>query len=148
MASRIAGARSRLTGNSTRFRIEVGTGPTRIGPNIEPEETHMTVKSLLSTVSLALLLGGAATAAQAQIAIGHLADYSGGTSDVGTPYGQAVADTFAWVNKNGGVGGKKLNVDTNDYGYQVPRAIALYKKWSGGDKVSSIMGWAPRTPRP
>src|SRR5258705_2757851 len=101
----------------------------------------MTMKSLLSTVSLALLLGGAATAAQAKIPIGHLADYSGGTSDVGTPYGQAVADTFAWVNKNGGVGGKQLNVDSNDYGYQVPRAIALYKKWSGADKVAAIMGW-------
>ena len=101
----------------------------------------MTMKSLLSAVSLAVLLGGAATAAQAQIPIGHLADYSGATSDVGTPYGQAVADTFAWVNKNGGVGGKQVNVDTNDYGYQVPRAIALYKKWSGGDKVAGIMGW-------
>src|SRR3954451_10243689 len=101
----------------------------------------MTMKSLLSTVSLALLLGGSAAGAQAQIAIGHLADYSGGTSDVGTPYGQAVADTFAWINKNGGVGGKQLNVDTQDYGYQVPRAIALYKKWSGGEKVAAIMGW-------
>src|SRR5580693_8229528 len=101
----------------------------------------MTMKSLLGTVSLALLLGGAATVAQAQIAIGHLEDLSGGTSDVGTPYGQGVADTFAWVNKNGGVGGKQLNVDSNDYGYQVPRAIALYKKWSGGDKVAAIMGW-------
>ena len=30
----------------------------------------MTMKSLLSTVSLALLIGGAATVAQAQIAIG------------------------------------------------------------------------------
>ena len=80
--------------------------------------------------------------AQAQIAIGHLEDLSGGTSDVGTPYGQGVADTFAWVNKNGGVGGKQLNVDSNDYGYQVPRAIALYKKWSAPDsKVAAIMGW-------
>src|ERR1700730_12252656 len=102
----------------------------------------MTMKSLLSTVSLALLLGGAVTASQAQIAIGHLADYSGGTSDVGTPYGQAVADTFAWVNKNGGISGKQLSVDTNDYGYQVPRAIALYKKWSAPDtRVAAIMGW-------
>jgi branched-chain amino acid transport system substrate-binding protein len=102
----------------------------------------MTMKSFLGAVSLAALLGGGVTAAQAQIAIGHLADYSGGTSDVGTPYGQAVADTFAWVNKNGGVAGKQLNVDTNDYGYQVPRAIALYKKWSAPDhKVAAIMGW-------
>src|SRR5260370_15962812 len=100
----------------------------------------MIMKSFLSTVSLALLLGASATA-QAQIAIGHLADYSGGASDVGTHYGQAVVDTFAWVNKNGGIGGKQLNLDTNDYGYQVPRAIALYKKWSGADKVSAIMGW-------
>jgi branched-chain amino acid transport system substrate-binding protein len=102
----------------------------------------MTMKSLLGTVSLALLLGGGASAAQAQIAIGHLEDLSGGTSDVGTPYGQGVADTLAWVNKNGGVGGKQLNVDSNDYGYQVPRAIALYKKWSAPDaKVAAIMGW-------
>ena len=102
----------------------------------------MKTKSLLTTASLALVIAAFSASAQAQIAIGHLADYSGGTSDVGTPYGQAVADTFAWVNKNGGVGGKQLNVDTNDYGYQVPRAIALYKKWSAPDsKVAAIMGW-------
>ncbi|MGY4462148.1 ABC-type branched-subunit amino acid transport system substrate-binding protein [Bradyrhizobium sp. LB13.1] len=102
----------------------------------------MKTKSLLSTASLALAIAAFSASAQAQIAIGHLADYSGGTSDVGTPYGQAVADTFAWVNKNGGVGGKQINVDTNDYGYQVPRAIALYKKWSAPDsKVAAIMGW-------
>ena len=103
----------------------------------------MTLTSLLSTVSLALAASaGASSAAQAQIAIGHLEDLSGGTADVGTPYGQGVVDTFAWVNKNGGVGGKQLNVDSNDYGYKVPQAIALYKKWSAPDnKVAAIMGW-------
>src|ERR1700721_1493964 len=110
MGSRIAGGRSRHTGNSTRFRIEVGTGLATMDLNKKPEELLMTVKSLLSTVSLALLLGAATTSAQAQIAIGHLEDLSGGTADVGPPYGQGVADTFAWVNKNGGVGGKQLNV--------------------------------------
>ena len=105
-------------------------------------KTPMTTKSLLSTVAFVLAIGGASASAQAQIAIGHLEDLSGGTSDVGTPYGQAVVDTFAWVNKNGGIDGKKLNVDSNDYGYQVPRAIALYKKWSAPDnKVAAIMGW-------
>ena len=98
----------------------------------------MTMKTLLGTASLVLLLAGPANA---QIAIGHLEDLSGGTSDVGTPYAAGVADTFAWVNKNGGVGGKQLAVDSVDYGYQVPRAIALYKKWSGSDKVAAIMGW-------
>ena len=102
----------------------------------------MTIKTLLGTASLALMIAGSSLSAQAQIAIGHLQDLSGGTSDVGTPYGQGVADAFAWVNKNGGVGGKQLNVDSQDYGYQVPRAIALYKKWSAADgKVAAIMGW-------
>ena len=101
----------------------------------------MTINALLRTTSLALLLAGTAGAAQAQIAIGQLADLSGPTSDVGTPFSQGVADAFAWANKNGGADGKKLNVDMVDYSYQVPRAIAQYKKWSGGDKVAAIMGW-------
>src|SRR5437016_14340452 len=103
----------------------------------------MTIKTLLSTASLALLLGaGAGTGtAQAQIALGHLVDYSGPTSDVGTPFAQGVVDTYAWINKNGGINGTKVNLDTVDYGYQVPRAIAQYKKWSGTDKVAAILGW-------
>ena len=102
----------------------------------------MRIRIWLSTVSLALAMAGGSALAADQIAIGHLADYSGGTSDVGTPYGQAVVDTFAWINKNGGIGGKQVALDTNDYGYQVPKAVALYKKWSAADgKVAAIMGW-------
>ncbi len=67
----------------------------------------MTMTKLLSTASLALLLGGVASAAQAQISIGHLADYSGGTADVGVPFGQGEVDAFAWVNKNGGIAGSR-----------------------------------------
>lgn len=50
----------------------------------------MTMKSLLSTVSLALLIGGVSATARAQIAIGHLQDLSGGTADVGTPRSKSV----------------------------------------------------------
>ncbi|MGE0289429.1 MAG: ABC transporter substrate-binding protein [Bradyrhizobium sp.] len=102
----------------------------------------MKIKTWLGTVSFALAIGGSAMAADDKIPVGHLADYSGPTSDVGKPYGQAEADAFAWVNKNGGIGGKQVALDTNDYGYQVPRAIALYKKWSASDgKVAAILGW-------
>ena len=45
----------------------------------------MTLKSLLSAASLALLIAGSASCARAQIAIGHLEDLSGGTADVGVP---------------------------------------------------------------
>ena len=102
----------------------------------------MKMKTWLGSVSLALLVAGSAMAADDKISVGHLTDYSGPTSDVGQPYGQAEADVFAWVNKNGGVAGKQVALDTNDYGYQVPRAIALYKKWSAADsKVAAILGW-------
>jgi branched-chain amino acid transport system substrate-binding protein len=101
----------------------------------------MKITTLLGSAALAVVLGANGASAQSTIKIGHLADYSGGTSDVGTPYGHAVVDTFAWINKNGGINGVKVDLDSVDYGYQVPRAIAQYKKWSGGDKVSAIMGW-------
>ena len=93
---------------------------------------------LLRGAVLAVLL--AASAAHAQVAVGHLADYSGATSDVGTPFGQGAADAMAWVNQKGGVNDQRVNVDTVDYGYQVPRAVSQYKKWAG-DKVAAIMGW-------
>src|SRR5712664_118847 len=99
----------------------------------------MTMKTLLSTATLALLLGAAAGTAQAQIALGHLTDYSGPTADVGAPFGQGVAATYAWINKNGDINGTKVNIDTVDYSYQVPRASAQYTKWSGTDKVAVIL---------
>ncbi|MBI3513105.1 MAG: ABC transporter substrate-binding protein [Proteobacteria bacterium] len=80
--------------------------------------------------------------AQQKINVGHLADYSGPTSDVGVPYGNGVADALSYINKHGGAGGKvQMNVDAIDYGYQVPRSIAAYKKWVGRDNVVAIFGW-------
>jgi branched-chain amino acid transport system substrate-binding protein len=96
--------------------------------------------ALLQSVSVALLMAATATTADAQVSVGHLADYSGATADVGVPFGQGTADAMAWVNQKGGVNGAKVNVDTVDYGYQVPRAVTQYKKWVG-DKVAAILGW-------
>ena len=102
----------------------------------------MKIKTWLGTVSFALAIGGSAMAADDKIPVGHRVDYSGPTSDVGNPSGQAEADAFAWVNKKGGIAGKQVALDTSDYGYQVPRAIALYKKWSAASgKVAAILGW-------
>src|SRR5918992_4432279 len=96
--------------------------------------------SWLRSTSLALLAIASVQAAQAQIKVGHLTDYSGATADVGVPYGQGVTDALAYVNQKGGVNGKKLIVDSVDYGYQVPRAVAQYKQWVGAGVVA-IQGW-------
>ncbi|HZA02806.1 MAG TPA: ABC transporter substrate-binding protein [Hyphomicrobiaceae bacterium] len=100
----------------------------------------MNWNSWLKFLSLAALSIGSAGAARSQIAVGHLADFAGATSDVGVPYGQGVSDALASVNQMGGVNGQKLKVDTVDYGYQVPRAISQYKQWVG-EKVAAIQGW-------
>lgn len=94
-------------------------------------------------IALAICLGAAlpVTAAAGELAIGHLADYSGPTSEVGRPFGQGVADALAYLNLHGGVAGQTLKVDTFDYSYQAPRAISQYKKWSSRDQVVAIQGW-------
>lgn len=99
----------------------------------------MRMKPMVLTAAAAALI--AAPAAAQKINVGHLADYSGPTSDVGKPFGEGVADAMAWINKNGGVAKRQVNLDTVDYGYQVPRSIATYKKWTGRDKVVAIFGW-------
>jgi branched-chain amino acid transport system substrate-binding protein len=91
-------------------------------------------------LSLAVLLMTGAGAARSQIAVGHLADYTGATADVGVPYGRGVTDALAHVNQRGGVNGKKLKVDSVDYSYQVPRAVSQYKQWVS-DEVAAIQGW-------
>src|SRR5271170_3663020 len=104
----------------------------------------MVSKPIALAAAGALLAGSAWSVpalAQQKIEIGHLADYSGATSDVGKPYGEGVADAIAYIDKHGGAGGKlPLHVDTRDYGYQVPRSIAAYKDWTSSGVVA-VFGW-------
>jgi len=88
----------------------------------------------------AALIGAASAAAAEDIFVGHLADYTGATSTVGTVYGQGVVDALDWINANGGVNGKVIEFDTVDYSYKAPQAISTYKSWKRDDPAS-IQGW-------
>lgn len=94
--------------------------------------------AVLATAAVALALPAAA---QDTIPVGHLADYSGATSDVGVPFGQGVADALAHINEQGGIDGRRIAVETVDYSYQVPRAVAQYKRWTSRNNVVAIQGW-------
>lgn len=100
---------------------------------------RVTLSTFLFATTAAIAFSAPALA-NGKIAVGHLADYSGPTSDVGTPFGQGVADALAFINKKGGISGKEMAVETFDYSYQAPRAISQYKKWAG-NKVAAIQGW-------
>jgi branched-chain amino acid transport system substrate-binding protein len=99
-------------------------------------------KMLICGTALLAIFGFSTMATAADtIPVGHLACYTGPTSDVGMPYGNGVADAMNYINANGGINGKALSYETVDYSYKAPQAIATYKKWVSGMKPVAIQGW-------
>jgi branched-chain amino acid transport system substrate-binding protein len=75
------------------------------------------------------------------VAVGQLVAQTGPTSAVGSVYGQGVADAFHYIDDHGGIDGKKIMLDTVDYGYDSARAIETYKRWKDSLKPVAIQGW-------
>ncbi|MEN2987636.1 ABC transporter substrate-binding protein [Tistrella sp. BH-R2-4] len=99
-------------------------------------------KSLTGLLTAALVAGTATAALAAdEIKIGNLVDFTGATSTVSKPFSEGKADAFEWINAQGGINGKKIVIDTVDYSYQAPRAIAAYKRWVSEFGAVAIAGW-------
>jgi branched-chain amino acid transport system substrate-binding protein len=75
------------------------------------------------------------------IVVGSLNDLTGPTSDVGKDNAAGVREAVAYVNDTGGINGKKIDLRMYDYGYKVPEAITIYKRFKTVDKVVMILGW-------
>ncbi len=75
------------------------------------------------------------------IKIGGIFDITGATSGVGKDYAQACKDAELYINENGGVNGRKIQLIANDYAYKIPEAVNLYKQYKDVDKVFVIQGW-------
>lgn len=93
-----------------------------------------------TALAAALVTAAGSAAAQDEVLVGHLADYTGATSFVGKQFGPGVSDAFKQINADGGIDGTTVNLDTVDYAYKVPEAIALYKRWVGNGMVA-LQGW-------
>ncbi len=99
-------------------------------------------KSLIGlAVAAAIVSFSGLALAKDTIPVGHLAVFTGPTSDVGVPYGKGVADALNYINANGGIDGKTIEFQTVDYSYNAPRAVATYKKWMSRNKPVAIQGW-------
>lgn len=93
-------------------------------------------------VSLVLVLMFSFNAWSAEtVKVGGLFDLTGATAEVGKPFLEGVRDAVSWINENGGVNGKKIDLISVDYGYKTPEAVAAYKKFVEQDKVVIIEGW-------
>ena len=84
--------------------------------------------------------GGGEEAAGEPIKIGAIFDLTGPTSDVGTPYAQGVEGYVDWLNQNGGVDGRQVELISQDYAYKVDQAEQLYSQYVD-EGVVAFMGW-------
>jgi branched-chain amino acid transport system substrate-binding protein len=98
-----------------------------------------TMRVFAMVAAMALCLSGVAFSA-GTIKVGHLADLTGATGEVGKPYAQGVQDYKDWVNKNGGINGKQIDMPMFDYAYDKNKAVNQYKKYKE-DGVVAIQGW-------
>ena len=102
---------------------------------------HRKWLSAAFAAGLLLPISAAGVLAADQIAVGQLVAQTGATAPVAKVYGQGIADAFAFINQNGGINGKKINLQTVDYGYDPAKAIATYKGWKESLKPVAIQGW-------
>jgi branched-chain amino acid transport system substrate-binding protein len=87
------------------------------------------------------LASHAAAADGDPIPVGQLVAETGATAPVARAYGQGVADAIAWINAQGGVDGRLIELDTVDYGYDAAEAIRTYKAWAEDLQPVAIHGW-------
>jgi branched-chain amino acid transport system substrate-binding protein len=89
--------------------------------------------------AMAMVMSGVAFSAPA-IKVGHLADLTGPTGEVGKPYAQGVQDYKDWVNAHGGINGKQIDMPMFDYAYDKNKAVNQYKMYKEIGVVA-IQGW-------
>lgn len=93
----------------------------------------------LSTLVAAAALAAAGGASAQSIVIGSLDDLTGPTSANGKEFAAAKSDAVKWINANGGINGKKLEMLSFDYSYKAPVAITTYKKWAGDNPRPQVI---------
>ena len=74
------------------------------------------------------------------IKVGAIFDLTGPTADVGTDYADGMRGYVDWVNMQGGIEGRPIDLIYQDYAYQVDRAEQLYSQFVAEGAVV-FMGW-------
>jgi len=96
-------------------------------------------RALAALATIATLSVPAALAQE--ISIGMLADLSGPTADVSTPYASGLRDGAKYINEAGLLGAAKLKFTLVDYAYNAQQALSAYKKFTSQDNILFLQGW-------
>ena len=84
--------------------------------------------------------GGGDGAADNTIKVGAIFDLTGPTADVGTDYADGMRGYADWLNMQGGIEGRPIELIYQDYAYQIARAEQLYSQFVS-EGVVIFMGW-------
>ena len=84
--------------------------------------------------------GDAGANAAEPIKVGAIFDLTGPTADVGTDYADGMRGFVDWINLQGGIEGRPIELIYQDYAYQVDRAEQLYSQFVS-EGVVAFMGW-------
>ncbi|MDE2804111.1 MAG: ABC transporter substrate-binding protein [Gemmatimonadota bacterium] len=95
----------------------------------------LTVGLLAATVACGDSEGGVES-----IKVGAIFDLTGPTADVGTDYADGMRGYADWVNMQGGIAGRPIDLIYQDYAYQIDRAEQLYSQFVS-EGVVVFMGW-------
>ncbi|MBK8986890.1 MAG: ABC transporter substrate-binding protein [Chloroflexi bacterium] len=105
------------------------------------KRTMLFVLVLLASLALAACGGRSdGDSATGPIKIGAVHDLTGATADVGTPYADGIRDFVKFINENGGVGGRQIELLSQDYAYKVDQAEQLYSQYTS-QGVVAFQGW-------
>lgn len=74
------------------------------------------------------------------IVVAAIFDLSGPTSDVGVPFAEGARAYIDWLNANGGVEGRPIELLSQDYEYDVANAEQLYSQFVSEGAVA-FFGW-------
>ncbi|GAB4272072.1 MAG: ABC transporter substrate-binding protein [Deferrisomatales bacterium] len=83
--------------------------------------------ALAAVLAAAVAASSPGTAAET-IKVGAAQPLTGRFAFAGVQINQGLADALAWVNENGGVKGRQIEYIFEDSGYQVDKAVAVFKK--------------------
>lgn len=74
------------------------------------------------------------------ITVGAIFDRTGATGDVGSVFGDGVLAYVEWLNANGGIDGRPIDLPNADYAYDVAQAEQLYSQYNSEGMVA-FSGW-------
>jgi ABC-type branched-subunit amino acid transport system substrate-binding protein len=102
-------------------------------------------KALLPTLALVLAAGASVAKAEvgvtdSTISFGQAAALEGPASALGTGMRQGILAAFAEANRNGGVGGRQLELKSYDDGYEPEQSISHTQTLINQDQVFALIG--------